>query len=103
MPSGVPVRARPWVLIKRDNSRFIFLTLLIVKVLSYIFDIIQTLSMKFIYWLSLISTLIACQNKDAPIKNQINTVPVVLVKVQNVPIYNEFVGQTYGLKDIPIR
>jgi membrane fusion protein (multidrug efflux system) len=59
--------------------------------------------MKFIYWLSLISTLIACQSKDAPIKKQVNTVPVVLVKVEDVPIYNEFVGQTYGLKDIPIR
>ncbi len=64
---------------------------------------IQTLSMKFIYWLSLISILIACQSKDAPKQKIINTIPVVLVKVDDVPIYNEFVGQTYGLKDIPIR
>ena len=59
--------------------------------------------MKFIYWLSLISILIACQSKDAPKQKNINTIPVVVVKVEDVPIYNEFVGQTYGLKDIPIR
>ena len=36
-------------------------------------------------------------------QKNINSIPVVVVKVEDVPIYNEFVGQTYGLKDIPIR
>jgi len=47
--------------------------------------------------------MISCKN-DAP-KSQMPTLTIPIVKVvkQDVPVYGDFVGQTYGRKDIPIR
>jgi membrane fusion protein (multidrug efflux system) len=52
----------------------------------------------------LLLTVSACQNKDdvaeAPPPPDI---PVVVLKARDVPLFMEFVGQVYGLKDIAIR
>jgi membrane fusion protein (multidrug efflux system) len=52
----------------------------------------------------LLLTVSACQNKEeasqAPPPPDI---PVVVLKAQDVPLFLEFVGQVYGLKDIAIR
>ena len=45
----------------------------------------------------------SCGNKDQNQKLPPSEIPVVKVIQQDVPIYNEMVGQIYGLKDIPIR
>jgi membrane fusion protein (multidrug efflux system) len=54
--------------------------------------------------LCLLLTMSACQNKEeaaqAPPPPDI---PVVVLKAQDVPLFLEFVGQVYGLKDIAIR
>lgn len=50
----------------------------------------------------IITLLLSCsQNEQAKINTPV--LPVYLVKNEDVPVYNEFVGQIYGLKDIPIR
>ena len=46
--------------------------------------------------------LIGCSNEEAK-KMPPRKVPVIKATAQDVPIYNEFVAETYGLKDIPIR
>lgn len=51
-------------------------------------------------------SFLACGQKDkaeAPAAPPPPNVSVVETKAQDVPIYLEFVGQTYGLKDIAIR
>jgi membrane fusion protein (multidrug efflux system) len=54
--------------------------------------------------LCLLLTVSACQSKDeaaqAPPPPDI---PVVVLQAQDVPLFMEFVGQVYGLKDIAIR
>jgi len=54
--------------------------------------------------LCLLFIVSACQNKEeaaqAPPPPDI---PVVVLKAQDVPLFLEFVGQVYGLKDIAIR
>lgn len=54
--------------------------------------------------LCLLLIVSACQNKEeaaqAPPPPDI---PVVVLKAQDVPLFIEFVGQVYGLKDIAIR
>ena len=54
--------------------------------------------------LCLLLTVSACQNKEettqAPPPPDI---PVVVLKANDVPLFLEFVGQVYGLKDIAIR
>ena len=43
----------------------------------------------------------SCSNKD--VKQRVPVIPVVEVLQQDVPIYEDFIGQVYGQKDIPIR
>jgi membrane fusion protein, multidrug efflux system len=46
----------------------------------------------------------ACQNKEeAAAPPPPPEIPVVVTQAQDVPLYLEFVGQVYGLKDIAIR
>ena len=46
----------------------------------------------------------ACQNKEeAAAPPPPPAIPVVVTQTQDVPLYMEFVGQVYGLKDIAIR
>jgi membrane fusion protein (multidrug efflux system) len=58
----------------------------------------------FIPLLFLLLTLPACQNQDqtAPAPPPPD-IPVVVLEGQDVPLFLEFVGQVYGLKDIAIR
>lgn len=63
-------------------------------------NIIKTLSYLIISVLLL--SIFSCSPKNESVKN-IPKLPTYLVQKANVPIYNEFVGQVYGLKDIPIR
>lgn len=46
--------------------------------------------------------LSSCENKEKQ-QAQVATIEVVKVVQKDTPIYEEFVGQLYGLKDIPIR
>lgn len=56
-----------------------------------------------ILWIFLVSlVLLSCKNKVQQ-ETQIQEIPVVTVLQKDVPIYEEFVGQVYGEKDIPIR
>lgn len=49
-------------------------------------------------------SLFACsQEKKAPPPPPPPEVSIVETKAQEIPLYHEFVGQTYGLKDIAIR
>ncbi|MEQ8303356.1 MAG: efflux RND transporter periplasmic adaptor subunit [Cyclobacteriaceae bacterium] len=45
----------------------------------------------------------ACENEKAAKEAPIVEVPVIQVQSQDVPIYQEFVGQTFGQSDIKIR
>lgn len=47
--------------------------------------------------------LIGCDEEKKAVKMPPQKIPVVKVMQKDVPIYNEMVGQVYGLKDIPIR
>ncbi|WP_274475607.1 efflux RND transporter periplasmic adaptor subunit [Mangrovimonas aestuarii] len=47
--------------------------------------------------------IVSCKQKDKQQVAAITPINVVAVKTQEVPIYKEFVGQVYGIKDIPIR
>ncbi len=58
--------------------------------------------MKQIYLVIFLLSLIACKT-DQPTEIPPQKIPVVEVIQKNVPIHDEFVGQIYGLKDIPIR
>ena len=46
--------------------------------------------------------LLGCKNKDSAQMGPLD-IPVFEALQQDVPIYDEMVGQIYGLKDIPIR
>ena len=46
--------------------------------------------------------IIGCKEKEPPPPPP-QEIPVIKVVQKDVPIYNEMVGQVYGLKDIPIR
>ena len=57
----------------------------------------------FIFFGSLIASItISCKEKQA-VQAPPPEIQVVKVLQQDVPIYKDFVGQLYGLKDIPIR
>lgn len=57
----------------------------------------------FIFFGALIASItISCKEKQA-VQAPPPEIQVVKVLQQDVPIYKEFVGQLYGLKDIPIR
>jgi membrane fusion protein (multidrug efflux system) len=48
--------------------------------------------------------VLSCNNESKTAKSKpVLKIPVVNVIQQDVPVYSEFVGQTYGRKDIPIR
>lgn len=55
----------------------------------------------FLFCLSLV--LPACQKGEKTAKAPPPKVQVVVTKTQDVPLYQEFVGQIYGMKDITIR
>lgn len=46
---------------------------------------------------------ISCSEQSATKQMAPQQIPVVQVIQKNVPIYREFVGQAYGLQDIPVR
>lgn len=54
------------------------------------------------YALVLLSTLLACQKIEAPPVIPPPEIPVIVTQAQDVPIYQEFVGQIYGAEDIAI-
>ncbi|WP_136480715.1 efflux RND transporter periplasmic adaptor subunit [Cognatitamlana onchidii] len=45
----------------------------------------------------------SCKNDQAQETRPPQEIPVIEAKKEDVPVYNELVGQIYGLKDIPIR
>ncbi len=47
--------------------------------------------------------IVSCSNDDAKKAAPVLKIPVIDVIQKDIPIYSEFVGQTYGRKDIPIR
>ncbi len=51
----------------------------------------------------LLLTLVACEKKEPPKEAPLPKVTVIVTEAQEVPIYQEFVGQIFGLKDIAIR
>jgi membrane fusion protein (multidrug efflux system) len=51
----------------------------------------------------IVLALLGCNQNKQPVEMPPQQITVVEVIQKNVPIYNEFVGQIYGLKDIPIR
>ena len=51
----------------------------------------------------LLLTLVACEKKEAPKEAPPPKVTVIVTEAQEVPIFQEFVGQVFGLKDIAIR
>lgn len=53
--------------------------------------------------LLIITLFSACKKKEVKKELPPQSVTVTKVLQQNVPLYNEFVGQIFGLKDIPIR
>ena len=54
------------------------------------------------YALVLLLTLLACQKIEAPPVIPPPEIPVIVTQAQDVPIYQEFVGQIYGAEDIAI-
>ena len=48
-------------------------------------------------------TLLACRKTEAPPEIPPPEIPVIVTRAQDVPIYQEFVGQVYGAEDIAIR
>jgi membrane fusion protein (multidrug efflux system) len=53
--------------------------------------------------LGLIVLLVSCGDQQQASQMPPPVIPVFEAKLQDVPIFNELVGQIYGLKDIPIR
>jgi len=47
--------------------------------------------------------IVSCSNDDAKKAAPVLKIPVIDVIQKDIPIYSDFVGQTYGRKDIPIR
>ena len=50
----------------------------------------------------IVLTLLSCKDKKPPVMPP-QPFPVYEIQTRSVPIYEEFVGQVYGEKDIPIR
>jgi membrane fusion protein, multidrug efflux system len=57
---------------------------------------------KHILFLSALWMLVSCTQKETPPPPPLQ-VPVFELKTEAVPIYKDFVGQTFGVKDIAIR
>jgi membrane fusion protein (multidrug efflux system) len=51
----------------------------------------------------LLSFVLSCSKKEQTGQAPVQDIPVIKTIIKDVPIYNEFVGQAYGLQDIPIR
>lgn len=50
-----------------------------------------------------VALLIGCNTEQGPAQMPPQEIPVIQAVKKDVPIYEELVGQIYGLKDIPIR
>ena len=59
--------------------------------------------MKSNYFLVLLIFFTACRDQEQAAQMQPPEIPVFEAKQEDVPIYNELVGQIYGQQDIPIR
>lgn len=59
--------------------------------------------MKSVYILLFMVLLASCRDTQEAAQMPAPEVPVIEARQQDVPIYNEMVGQIYGLQDIPIR
>ena len=59
--------------------------------------------MKYTILCLLACLIFSCKNDQAPETRPPQEIPVIEAKKEDVPVYNELVGQIYGLKDIPIR
>lgn len=46
---------------------------------------------------------LGCKKEDGQVQMPPQKIPVITIQQQDVPVYDEFVGQIYGYKDIPIR
>ena len=51
----------------------------------------------------LLLAVVACEKKEPPKEAPPPKVTVIVTEAQEVPLYQEFVGQIFGLKDIAIR
>ncbi|PQB04176.1 efflux RND transporter periplasmic adaptor subunit [Aureitalea marina] len=59
--------------------------------------------MKYLSFTLITVLLVACKGDKDVAQLPPQEIPVFEAQKKDVPIYNEFVGQIYGLKDIPIR
>jgi membrane fusion protein (multidrug efflux system) len=59
--------------------------------------------MKYLSLLFVILLLAGCKKDQGPLKMPPQEIPVIKALKKDVPVYEELVGQIYGLKDIPIR
>ncbi len=66
-------------------------------------DLLQPVVMKYCYVLIIAGLLFSCKDKQQAAQMGPVPIPVFEAAQKDVPIYNEFVGQIYGLQDIPIR
>lgn len=57
----------------------------------------------FLFWAPLIGAVLGCGEKEAPAPPTPPDVNVVAVGKRNVPIINEYIGQTYGATDVDIQ
>ena len=67
---------------------------------SFISFVIKSLSLLLVFPAIL---TISCNKGSSDLVSQPQDIPVVKVIQMDVPIYREFVGQVFGLQDIPIR
>lgn len=59
--------------------------------------------MKHLSLLLVVLLLFACKKDQGPVQMPPQEIPVIKAVKKDVPVYDELVGQIYGLKDIPIR
>ena len=63
----------------------------------------QVFSIRVLYVMVLLTLITACKDKQPQASQAPRDITVFEAKPQDVPIYDELVGQIYGQKDIPIR
>ena len=63
----------------------------------------QVFSIRVLYAMVLLTLITACKDKEPQASQAARDITVFEAKPQDVPIYDELVGQIYGQKDIPIR
>jgi len=59
--------------------------------------------MKKYYFIGLVFLFYSCKKAADSAHMVPPEIPVYTVESKDVPIYNEFIGQIYGIQDIPIR